>query len=405
MPDQPRPAERDPVGAAAPGEGHAASVSPLAFAAALTDDTDVVLFPAARRPAPRPVVTVATRVHGSPSAVGAVLLDPARYRAALPSLIRADVVSRRPASTAAAPPDRLLAWELEIPLFNLKGKAWLIRQGDAVELALGEGAFAPGHVRFRVAPDGARGTILVTEAQVDARSANWIFRRVARHDPWSEAAMTASAAYVVARAVALEVAAPHGAHGPARPDGPIAAPSASTLDATALASSPFAPLRAAGVVATVRRAPRGRLSYVSVAVPIASAPAPVATRVNAPASWTAFPGWKSVTPLPSPPPHHQLIAVEDNVAFVDLDATWDVAYAPAARATVIDGATRGAVLGWQTFPDPNRAGAAIAVLSVHPRLDASGYVARKMIAAEPLMEQALALALTYADAAALADRL
>jgi hypothetical protein len=100
--------------------------------------------------------------------------------------------------------------------------------------------------------------------------------------------------------------------------------------------------------------------------------------------------------------------VEDNVAFVALDATWRIAYTPSARATVIDGATRGAVLAWQTYPapepEPGRPASALAVLSEHPRLDSSGYVARKMIEAEPLMEHALALALTYADAAALADR-
>lgn len=216
--------------------------------------------------------------------------------------------------------------------------------------------------------------------------------------------MTASAAYVIARAVALEVESPHAdTQGPARPDGPIGAPPATALDGTALARAPFAPLRRAGVVATVRRTPRGRLACVSTAVTILAAPVEVAARVSAPETWTAFPGWKSVTRLPSAP-QHQKIAVEDNVAFVDLDATWDVAYGPSARATVIDGATRGAVLGWQAFPDPARATAAIAVLSEHPRLDASGYVARKMIAAEPLMEPALALALTYADAAAVADR-
>ena len=398
------------VGAAAPGEG-AAPRSPAAFSAALTDDTDVVLFPAARRPGPRPVVTVATRVRGTPTAVGAVLLDPARYRAALPSLVRADVVATRPGATAGAGPERLLAWELEIPLFNLKGKAWLTRQRDVVELTLVEGAFAPGHLRFHVAPaEDGRGTILVTEAQVDPRSANWIFRRVARHDPWAETAMTAAAAHVLARAVALEVELPHHpGSGPARPGGPIAAPAAATLDGTALASPGFAPLRKAGLVAAVRRTPRGRLAHVSAAAAIAAPPTDVAARVDAPESWTAFPGWKSVKRLPpaSPQPKDELkIAVEDNVAFVDLDATWDVKYGPSAHATVVAGARQGAVLQWQVFPAaPPPARAAVAVLSQHPRLDESGYVARKMIAAEPLMEHALALALTYADLAAMADRL
>jgi hypothetical protein len=281
-------------------------------------------------------------------------------------------------------------------------------------LTLVEGAFAPGHVRFRVAPDGSGATILITEAQVEPRSANWIFRRVARHDPWAETAMTASAALVLARAVALEVELPHLAgHGPARPDGPIAGPVAAALDGNALASATFASLRRAGLVAVVQRTRRGRLHHVSAAVSMSGSPTQVAGRVNVPESWVVFPGWKSVRRLPSgspPPPASVLkIAVEDNVAFVDLDATWDVTYAPSARATVIAGATKGAVLGWQVFPasasPAMQAGAAaVTVLSEHPRLDQSGYVARKMIEAEPLMEHALALALTYADLAAVADR-
>jgi len=398
------------VGAAAPGEG-ATPPPPAAFAGALDDDTDVVLFPAARRPTSRPVVTVATRVRGTPSAVGAVLLDPNRYRAALPSLVRADVVATRAGSLPSVGPDRLLAWELEIPLFNLKGKAWLTRQADVIELTLVEGAFAPGHVRFRMAPaDGGRATILVSEAQLEPRSANWIFRRVAGHDPWSETAMTAAAAMVLARAVALEVAVPHQAgRGPARPEGPMTAPAAATLDGSTLAGPTFRGLRKAGVVATIHRTRRGRLAHVSAAVSIAGNPTEVAARVDAPESWTAFPGWKSVTRLAPPQRQDELkITVEDDVAFVDLDATWDVKYGPSAGATVIAGATKGAVLQWQVFPAPPSGlpgQAALAVLSEQPRLDESGYVARKMIESEPLMEHALALALTYADVAAMADRI
>ncbi|HEY4187006.1 MAG TPA: hypothetical protein VGP07_18160 [Polyangia bacterium] len=380
--------------------------APGAFAAVVGDDVDVVLFPGARRPAPRPSVTVATRVHASPAAVGAVLLDPARYRAALPSLVHADVVATRPAADPTTGPERLLAWELEIPLFNLKGRAWLSRQRDVVELTLVEGAFAPGHVRFRVAtaPDG-KATILVSEVQVEARSANWIIRRVARHDPWAETALTAAAAWVVTRAVALEAESPPHKDVLPRPTAPIAAPLATALDGASLAGGAFASLRKAGVVAAVHRAPTGRLAWVSAAVAVSGAPEAVAQRVGTPESWQVFPGWKSIKRLPGQTANELRIAVEDNVAFVDLDATWRVTYGePSVRATVVDGATRGAVLGWQTFPGVGAA-SSLTVLSMHPRIDATGYAARKMLATEPLLEHALALALTYADAAAVADLL
>jgi hypothetical protein len=44
-------------------------------------------------------------------------------------------------------------------------------------------------------------------------------------------------------------------------------------------------------------------------------------------------------------------------------------------------------------------------LSQHPRLDQSGFVARRLIAAEPFLEHGLALALTLMDAVALAPAL
>lgn len=388
---------------AAPGAVSAVP-DPIAFAPVVGDAVDVVVLPAARRPAPRPSVTVATRVHGSPAAVGAVLLDPARYRAALPSLVRAEVVATRPAVGTGAThgPDRLLAWELEIPLFNLKGRLWLSRQADTVELTLVDGSFAPGSVRFRVAAlPGGQETVLASDVQVDVRSASWIIRRIARHDPWAETAMTAAAAWALTRAVAMQAEAGGGGRNTAsRPTSPISPPPATALDGSALVSAPFDRLRGAGVIAMVRRAATGRLGWISVAVPTPGAPSAVAARLGAPETWAAFPGWKSVRRALPDRGDDLHIEVEDNVAFVDLDSAWRVTYGAAVRATAVAGATRGAVFAWQAYPAAPDG--SLAVLSMHPRIDASGYVARKMIAVEPLLEHGLALGLAYASAAAVA---
>ena len=72
----------------------------------------------------------------------------------MPALVRADVIATRPGPRPEGWPDRLLAWEVEVPLFNLKGKAWLQQRPDGAELTLVEGAFAPGNIRFRVAAGG-----------------------------------------------------------------------------------------------------------------------------------------------------------------------------------------------------------------------------------------------------------
>jgi hypothetical protein len=396
-----------------------------AFAAAVTDDADVVLFPAARRPGARPTVTVAARVHAPPSAVGAVLLSPERYRAALPALIRAEVVGTRPGSESRFGPERLVAWELEIPLFNLKGSAWLSRRSDVIELTLVEGAFAPGRVQFQLtAEPGGQTTLFTSQVQLEARASNWLLRRVARHDPWAETAMTAAIGWTLSRAVALLAEVPGRAVGNAnpnateaelagseapRPRGPMVPPEPTALDGAALAGPAWARLRALGPVAAVRRASTGRLAWVSTAVAMAGEAAAVSTRLATPETWAAFPGWGRVRRLAPAEgasgagPGETLVAVKDNVPFVDLDATWRVSGPPLVRATAVAGATRGAAFRWQTFaPPPSRT--TVSVFSLHPRLDTAGFIEKRMVAAEPLLEHALALALTYADAAAIADQ-
>ena len=386
--------------------------APAAFESALGDDTDAILFPTAPRPAQRPTVVAATRVNANVDAVAAVLLNPASMREALPALVRADVVATRPGPRADAWPDRLIAWEIEIPLFNLTGKGWLQQQRGAVELTLVDGAFAPGHVRFRFARTSGSGSggaggaggggggsstsVVTAEIQIDASSSNWIFRRVARHDPWSETALSAATVWVLARAVALRAEAAPGTP-PARPRAPIQPPLANTLDGAALGAPALGPLRAAGTLAMVRRAPGGRLAWTSVAVPVPGPPTVIAPRLGAPEAWRVFPGWKSVTRLSS-----TLIAVDDDVAFVDLDATWAVTSGVPSRATAVDGDIRGAVFGWDALPG-DQPGTSLAVLSMHPRLDAAGFIERRLVAAEPLLEHALAVAMAYVDAAALAD--
>jgi hypothetical protein len=134
-------------GPAAPAEPDLAA--PAFYEPALRDDTDVLLLPAARRPAPLPTVIAATRTRARPDLVAATVLDPTTIRQALPPLVRADVIATRPGPRPDGWPDRLIAWELEIPLFNLKGKAWLQQRNSTVEIKLVEGAFAPGRVFFR----------------------------------------------------------------------------------------------------------------------------------------------------------------------------------------------------------------------------------------------------------------
>ncbi|MFL5308657.1 MAG: hypothetical protein ACJ8F1_25815, partial [Polyangia bacterium] len=161
-------------------------------------------------------------------------------------------------------------------------------------------------------------------------------------------------------------------------------------DARALAAAGLAPARAAGVVALVARRPDARLAGVAAAVTIGRQAAAIEPALRDPRTWRAFPGWKKVELLPG-----ASARVEDDLPLMDLDAT----YAPQAptRWVAVEGATRGARLGWTVVPQGGR-GATLA-LSSYPRLETTGSVARRFIAAEPLLEAGLALAVAFADVA------
>ena len=160
----------------------------------------------------------------------------------------------------------------------------------------------------------------------------------------------------------------------------------------------LARLARAGAAALVGVAPSGRLASASVGVPTREPPTALAARLADPRGWTAFPGWRHVQPMPPTARGPATVVVEDGIPFVDFDATWRAEPPPRARWwTAVDGAARGAWFGWDVAPTADAS--AEAVLTMAPRLELTGSIPRRFIEAEPLLEQGLALALTFVDAA------
>ena len=154
------------------------------------------------------------------------------------------------------------------------------------------------------------------------------------------------------------------------------------------------------MVALVARAPAEHLAGVAAAVTLnatAAAPAVGATLHN-PLSWRAFPGWKTIQLRPGP--HGPGAEVQDDLPLIDFDASWTAEPGPAARWVATAGATRGARVGWDVYPSAGGAGGSIAALTLYPRLETTGSIARRFIVAEPLLEEGLSLALAFVDAAA-----
>ena len=94
--------------------------------------------------------------------------------------------------------------------------------------------------------------------------------------------------------------------------------------------------------------------------------------------------------------------MKDNLPLVDCDASWTAQPGVAPRWIATAGATRGARLGWDVYPSaggPRGGTGSIAALTLYPRLEATGSIARRFIAAEPLLEEGMSLALAFVDAA------
>src|SRR3954471_24945970 len=131
-----------------PASSPKSDVAALLTAALPTDGTaDVVLVDWPATPG-TPHVHAVTVVGAAPAAIRSVLLDAANYRKIVPALIRADA-SRTPDGLPA------VAWEVEVPLFNLTGALVVRERPNGAEIDLIDGDFSPGKLIFTATPRAA----------------------------------------------------------------------------------------------------------------------------------------------------------------------------------------------------------------------------------------------------------
>ena len=352
--------------------------------------TDVVLIDQPAQPrAPR--VHIATVAFATPDMVKALLLDPTRYRGIIPGLVKNEIER----TVTGAP--MTVAWELEIPLFNLSGRLRLRPRPDGAELELYDGDLAPGRIVFTVAPRPAGTSTVTVDAQLDIHNSTFLIRHVMARSPVGEPAALAAAAYVALRATAMRAEHPDGRV--MRPWGPMAPPPTWLPDARPLATAAWAALRARGSVALVARLPGNqRLGGVAVAMERSEPADALAAYLRNPESWRALPTASEVQVKPGP--NGLGAESDDSVPFADFDATWVAEKEPTARWTAIDGTVRGSRFGWEVYP-PTPGTRPIAVLLLYPRIETTGRIGRRSIASEPLLEHGMALALAFADVAAM----
>jgi hypothetical protein len=373
----------------APARARGAPDADLAAALDAAAGADVVAFDLPALPH-APHVRAATATRASVAAVLGVLADPSAYRAMIPSLARSEEVGRRGDV-------RVVKWELEVPLFNLSGTFELRPRPGGFELAMVSGDLCPGRILFETAPRADGGATVEVDARLDVARASFFLRQIMARSAYGEPAALSAAAWVALRAVVLRAEHPRDAAA-FRPRAAEPAPTPGRPDGRELARAPFVALVARGAAALVSVTPSGRLAAVSVAVGMRDAPEAATARLADPRSWRSFPGWRSVEPLPRTTTEPARVVVEDGIPLVDFDATWRAEEAQRPRWwTAVEGAARGAWFGWQVFPPPPPA-PTLAVLTMSPRMGATGSIPRKFIEAEPLLEHGLSLALVFVDA-------
>ncbi len=353
----------------------------------------------------RPVrVLLATKVSAPADRLLKVVLAVDSYRKAMPSFRRAEVLAKRPRGATAT--DLYVTWELEIPGSNLAGKLWLRPQTGGVDLELVDGDFSPGIFHVRVSPEGVgrQGSILSITGHANLGGAHWALNKLVHRSPLVEPVMTVAATYVMLRALAAlaENATPP------RPFAAMSAGDVSALRGLATGQAASALSGQPKVFAAVHRRADGRLARVEVAVPVANAPEDASGQSLHPDAFRGLPGWKKVTPVTSQPDECRergatCWAVEGNLPMFAIGGTWRVWPQP-WRARMVAGDGKGAVLGLDFLPGRGKARTTM-VVSQHPRIDQTGFLARKLIAAEPLLEHGLSLALTIVEAVALAPAL
>ncbi|MDZ4698038.1 MAG: methyltransferase domain-containing protein [Deltaproteobacteria bacterium] len=337
--------------------------------------------------APGNEVFVAMRVDTPPGRLRQMLVEVENYRRAVPSLVRVDV------STKA------VDWELEIPAANLQGAFRLASTAETVSLVLQRGAFAPGRLDFQVHPIGKH-SILTLKMTVNARDANWITRRLVDREQLATPAITVTAAVVVLRAMAI-LAAPDETRSVRRPfiepQPPLPAwlQTADLVDITGILGNTVP-------TGLVQVAPGGRLLFAQIGWQVPDSAESLSTFLSDAQSWKAVPGWKRITTSPKVETvgvgAAQRWSIGSSFPFVSFDGIWDVGHGKTLRGVCSEGEGKGAVWGWDAVPQGD---GSFVSFSMHPRLDRLGYLPRKFIEAEPLLEHGLSMGLAYVDAIAL----
>jgi hypothetical protein len=390
-------------GVAAEGRPPFATPDELSSALDVVGDADlVVLDDPGRRPAH---LRLATRVAAPVGHVRTMLVDLAAYRSALPALRRLEfeATDKRHAG-AGRLSEGMVAWELEVPLWNLDGKLRLQPTATGADLIVTEGDFSPGLVRLFATPEPAGTTLLLIDASANLRDVNWITRRMVKRNALAEPGLAAAAFYVMLRALRLQAERVGDAQDVRRrPATAPSTPEISELDGGRLARLAGAGLQAPALLAAVRSRGNGRLALVQVLALSRLAPGAAAGLVAQPQIWQALPGWRKVSPAKPVGNCSEATCwkVDTSFPFLDLDAAWKIGTQP-WRALSVAGDCQGAAMGLDLFP--SGAGTA-AVLSVYPRLEKAGYVPRKSIESEPLLEHGLSLGLAVVDAITLARAL
>lgn len=370
-------------------------------------------------------VETAVLTRARPENLLGLAMAPDAYCRAVPSLVTCDEIGRE--RLADGRWRRRVEWELEIPLANLSGQLEVEPDADwlGVSLRFVRGDLAPGsmQVRWQAGAEGA--TLLWASLGANLRDANWLLRRLARRDAWTEPALRGAIVWIAALAWSAFAAAPGAATAP-RPHGAsVRWTGEGRQKERALGrAGGTLPGNGGGTWAAIDRAPNGRLVVVRIARQTRLPPNELLHALATQSALSSLVGWSKVR-VTSSTSDHALVEAKEGIPFVNLGAEWRITFGPPLAAEAVAGAIAGAAWHFSASAtetsgvpaggdagDSTRAPGPVGsdvVFSLAPRLEAAGWVPRRFIEAEPFLEHGLALALAYVDlrralGAALSDK-
>lgn len=311
------------------------------------------------------------------------------YTQFVPNVVKSDTVKQ-------VGETRWVAWELEVPLFNLTGtNAYTFHAPDAMDVETSSGDVRTGAWRWELFPLSENSTLAVEYAYSDVRDVNFVMRKLIAKNRTVEHGAVLSAATVFMKSAKARAEKRAGVIASERPDvkkNPRAVPLKSVREfATADDFAALAPLFDRGIVALVQSQPDGRLHQAVVFARTYAPPEKVYEIAAHPDRWDEFmPGVDECYAIEDVP-DHVVYRMELDAPLLSINFKARMNRGPDWLSnSTLDGDLKNARFGWEFLPQPE--GRSLTIYYVNADLRRNSWVLRHLIDRDPFFEHGVNVA-------------